>query len=93
MLDEVGQRHQRQTGEKPRKLTFKEARELEGMEAAIMACEARLAEIEAMFSDPDFNRKYGAQGQALHEEVEAERRRHETLFARWEELEAVNAVS
>ena len=84
---------QRQTGEKPRKLTFKEARELEGMEAAIMACEARLAEIEAMFSDPDFNRKYGAQGQALHEEVEAERRRHETLFARWEELEAVNAVS
>jgi len=77
------------TADKPRKLTYKEARELEGMEATILAVEERIAEIEAMFADPEFHRKHGADGPALHEEVEAARKNLETLFARWEELEAV----
>jgi len=62
---------------------------LEGMEAAILAVEERIAEIEAMFADPDFHRKHGPDGPALHEEIEAKRANLETLYARWEELEAV----
>jgi len=82
----------RQPVDKPRKLSFKEARELEGMEDAIMAAETRIAEIEAMFTNPDFHRKFGSQAQALHDEVEAERKKHDCLFARWEELEAIKAA-
>ena len=83
----------RSTADKPRKLTFKEARELEGMEAAILAVEERIAEIEAMFADPEFHRKHGADGPALHEEVEAKRASLEGLFARWEELEVVRLAA
>ena len=77
---------------KPRKLTFKEARELEGMESAILATEENIARIEAMFADPDFHRKHGQEGAALHKEVEEERGKLETLFARWEALEAIKAA-
>ena len=83
----------RRSADKPRKLTYKEARELEGMEAAILAVEERIAEIEGMFADPEFHRKHGADGAALHEEVEVKRASLETLFARWEELEAVRLAS
>ena len=79
----------RRSNEKPRKLTYKETRELEGMEAAILAVEERITEIEAMFADPEFHRKHGSDGPALHEEVEMKRASLEMLFARWEELEAV----
>lgn len=75
--------------EKPRKLTYKEGKELEGMEETILGVEERIAEIEGMFADPEFHQKHGAQAVALHEEIEAARKRLETLYARWEELEAV----
>jgi len=83
----------RAPADKPRKLTYKETRELEGMEAAILAVEERIAEIEGMFADPEFHAKYGAQGPALHGEVEAARQNLETLYARWEELEAVRLAA
>jgi len=44
---------------KPRKLSFKEQRELEGMEAAIGAVETRVAEIEAQLNDPKFYAERG----------------------------------
>jgi len=75
--------------EKPRKLSFKETRELEGMEALILGVEARISEIEAMFVDPEYHRKYGTQGAELHEELEVEKKKLEGLYARWEELEAI----
>ena len=79
----------RQSAGTPRKLSFKETRELEGMEGAITVREARIAEIEDMFADPEFHRKYGAQGKELHEELETQRATLETLYGRWEELEAI----
>ena len=83
----------RKPAEKARKLSFKEARELEGMEAAILVVEERISEIEAMFADPDFHRKHGQQTQELSEELERERKKLEQLFARWEELEAIKAAA
>jgi len=38
-----------------RKLTFKEQRELEGMEAAILAAEARVQDLETTLNDPEFH--------------------------------------
>jgi len=78
---------------KPRKLSYKENRELEGMEAAILAREERIAEIEAMFGDAGFHQKFGNQATGLHEELEAGRAELERLYARWEELEAIKATA
>jgi len=87
----VPEKPRRPAASKPRKLTYREAKELEGMEARIMEKEARVAEIEAMFADPEFHRKYGDQAVTLHEEMEATRQEIEQLYARWEELEAIKA--
>jgi len=78
------------TGPKPRKLTFKEQRELGGIEAAILAAEEKVAGLEARFAEPDFHRKHGAQTGLLTAELEAARAESVRLYARWEELEAVH---
>lgn len=70
------------------RLTWKEQRELEGMEAAILEAEGRVAEAEAIFADPDFHAKYGARTQELTREMEEAKARVEQLYARWEELSA-----
>jgi len=40
---------------KPRKLSFKEQRELEGIETQIHAVETEVARIEGLFADPEFS--------------------------------------
>lgn len=72
------------------RLTWKEQRELEGMEVAIAGAEARVAEIEQLFSSPDFHVKYGARTAELTAEMNEAKARVEALYARWEELEARN---
>jgi ATP-binding cassette subfamily F protein uup len=79
--------------EKLRKLTDKEGKELEGMEETILGVEERIEQIEAMFGDPEFHQKHGDQAVKLHEEIEAARKRLESLYARWEELEAIRLAA
>jgi ATP-binding cassette subfamily F protein uup len=78
----------------PKKLSFKETRELEGMEAEIHTLEAEVARIEGLFADPDFFRKQGAQVNELTRALDLAKTQIPQLYARWEELEAirVNAV-
>jgi ATP-binding cassette subfamily F protein uup len=78
---------------KPRKLTFKEGRELEGMEAQILAAETEVARFEALFVTPDFHRTHGTRTNQLVAELGAARQRIAQLYTRWEELEAVKAAS
>ncbi|MEI7534662.1 MAG: ABC-F family ATP-binding cassette domain-containing protein [Verrucomicrobiae bacterium] len=73
----------------PKKLSFKEARELEGMEAQIHALEAEVARIEGLFADPEFFRKHAAQVNQLTAELDAAKEKVPLLYARWEELEAI----
>ncbi|MPM62814.1 Vitamin B12 import ATP-binding protein BtuD [bioreactor metagenome] len=70
-----------------KKLSYKEARELEGMEEAILAADERVTEIEAMFSTPDFFTRHGAQTAELQAKLDAARADSARLYARWEELE------
>jgi len=77
---------------KLRKLSFKEARELEGMEAQILAAETEIARIEALFATPDFHRTHGAQTNQLVAELAAAKQSVTRLYARWEELEAIKAA-
>ncbi len=78
---------------KARKLSFKETRELEGMEALILATEQEIARIEALFASPEFHRTHAAQTNDLMAELTATKEKLTKLFARWEELEALQAAS
>jgi ATP-binding cassette subfamily F protein uup len=78
---------------KLRKLSFKEMRELEGMESQIHATEAEVARIEGLFADPEFFRKHAAQVNQLTDELEVAKSNVTKYYARWEELEAIKAAS
>ena len=78
---------------KARRLSFKEQRELEGMEAAIQAAEADVAERESRFSDLEFVRQNGSRMADLLAELESAKAHVARLYARWEDLEAVRAAS
>jgi len=78
---------------KPRKLTWKEARELEGMEERILASEKEVVRIEALFASPDFHRLHGAQTNQLTADLASAKETLAGLYLRWEELEAIRAAS
>lgn len=79
----------KQPTSRPRKLSFKEQRELDGMEAAVLAVEENISRIEGLFLDPDFHRKYGQKTDELKAELVAEKERVAKLYERWQELDAI----
>lgn len=78
---------------KPRKLSFKESRELEGMEEAILKAEENIAEIEELFADPDFHRKHGHRTVELTGDLTSKKEHLAKLYHRWEELEGMRAAT
>ena len=80
-------------GSKPRKLSFREARELETIEPAILETESKIEELEAFFLDPDFHRKHGQRVNEINAELAAAKKKVAQLYARWEELEAVRTIN
>ncbi|HUD84023.1 MAG TPA: ATP-binding cassette domain-containing protein [Candidatus Saccharimonadales bacterium] len=88
----------RETGAAPKpakaaKLSFKEARELEGMEAQILVAEEEIARIEALFATPDFHRTHASKTNELLMELAAAKEKLAQHYARWAELEALKADS
>ena len=77
---------------KPRKLSFNEARELEGIEVQILAAETEIARIEALFATPDFHRTHATQTNQLVAQLAAVKQQVAQVYARWEELEAIKAA-
>jgi len=69
-----------------RKLTFKEQRELGGMEAAILAAEARVRELETTLNDPEFHATRSREAHGLIADLEAARGEVTRLYERWQEL-------
>jgi len=74
---------------RPGKLSFKEQRELEGMEAAILGAEERKAALEAALGDPATYQKDGAAVAGMKAELEQVTADVDRLYARWQELEAL----
>jgi ATP-binding cassette subfamily F protein uup len=79
--------------ERARKLSYKETRELETIEADILAAEEEVARLEAAFVAPDFYEKHGHEWEALETKLKQGKERVTRLYARWEELEAIKAAS
>jgi ATP-binding cassette subfamily F protein uup len=78
---------------KTRKLTWKEQRELDGIEAAILARENEISRIEALFADPNFFAERAADYKKLEAELRAARDHVARLYARWAELENLSAAA
>ena len=72
--------------EKARKLSYKETRELETIEAEILAAEEKVALMETALAAPDFYAKHGHNWEALEAQLVAAKARVPKLYARWEEL-------
>jgi len=80
------------TASKPvrtRKLSFKEQRELAGMEATIHAAETCVTELEATLNDPNFYATRAKEAAGFVAELEAAKTEVTRLYARWEELEQI----
>ncbi|HEY2422712.1 MAG TPA: ATP-binding cassette domain-containing protein [Chthoniobacterales bacterium] len=78
---------------RPRKLKWKEERELETIEAAILEAEDKVADLEKTFADPDFYKKHGKNSAALESDLKTARERVTELYRRWEELERIKQES
>jgi len=74
---------------KPGKLSFKEQRELEGIEAAILAAEERKGALEAALGDPATYQKDGAAVAGMKAELSQVTAEVERLYSRWQELEGI----
>ena len=77
------------TATRARKLSFKEAKELETIEGRILAAEENVARLEALFAAPDFYEKHGDRWQQVEGELQSARQRTAKLYARWAELEKI----
>ena len=74
------------TGERPRKLSNREQRELAGIEETITLAEARAADLETALSDPAFYTTRAAEAARVTAELEAARAEVARLYERWQEL-------
>jgi ATP-binding cassette subfamily F protein uup len=79
------------TAAKPRKLKWKEARELETMEATIAAAEEEVTQLENTFAAPDFYKRPADEMRDLEAQLASARVRVNQLYARWEELGQIEA--
>jgi ATP-binding cassette subfamily F protein uup len=75
--------------EKPRKLSFKEERELEGLPERIGELEGEQEELHRTLSDPEFYRTAGAEVAKLNARLAELERELAEAYRRWEELETI----
>ena len=81
----------RDRSNEPRKLKWKEERELEGMEDAILQIETEIEEMEKKLNDPEFYKKNAASAGEVGVTLEVKRSEAKAMYDRWEKLEAIRA--
>ncbi len=74
---------------RPRRLTYLEKQELEGMEDTILEAEERVAEMEALILAPGFYQRPHPEVREHLEALNAAKAHVEALYARWQALEAL----
>ncbi|GMU61718.1 MAG: energy-dependent translational throttle protein EttA [Myxococcaceae bacterium] len=76
---------------KPARLSYKDQRELDGMEAAIEAAEANKSSLEAQLAEPSVFSN-ATEVARVSKELEAAAREVDRLYARWDELQRLGDV-
>ncbi|MEY4484568.1 MAG: hypothetical protein RL693_2020 [Verrucomicrobiota bacterium] len=74
---------------KMRKLSFKEQKELDGIEDSIHAHEKKAADIDTVLNDPNFYVTRSQEASGLISDLEATKAKVLKLYERWEELEKI----
>jgi ATP-binding cassette subfamily F protein uup len=82
----------RRETERPRKLTFREERELESLPDRIAALEEEQQALHRTLADPEFYRSAGGEVAALNARLNALETELDEAFRRWEELEDLKGV-
>jgi ABC transport system ATP-binding/permease protein len=77
--------------ERPRKLSFKEERELEALPERIAMLEEEQSTLHERLSDPDFYKKAGNETALINARLAELEQELELVFVRWEELENLKA--
>lgn len=72
---------------KAKKLSYKDALELEQIEQKIIEAESEVERIEKIFTSPDFYAKYAEQTNELNQQLEKAKEKVKKLYERWDELE------
>ncbi|MEN9797904.1 MAG: hypothetical protein RL653_1600 [Pseudomonadota bacterium] len=74
--------------QKRERLSYKDQRELDGMEEAILAAESRKSELETQLADPGVWTQVPPRGAGLQAELDAATAEVDRLYARWSDLQA-----
>ena len=77
--------------QKAKKLSYKDALELESIEGKIIIAESEVKKIENIFSSPDFYEKYAQQTNELNQQLEEAKKKVMKLYERWDELEKMKS--
>ena len=77
--------------QKPKKLSYKDAIELEQIEEKIFTAESVVNDIEGLFSSADFYEKYASNLVELNQKLESAKDNVKKLYDRWEELERLKS--
>ncbi len=75
--------------DRPRKLTWKEERELEAMEESILEAESAVETLESKLNDPAFYVSHAADVEQVNRDLEAKREEVAALYERWAALEEI----
>jgi ATP-binding cassette subfamily F protein uup len=87
-IDRVPEASVRPPVAKPRKLSYKDQRELEAMPKTIQGLEAEQARLTAAIGDPELFRRNPADAAAAVRRLQSVEQELEAAFARWETLES-----
>ncbi|MGB8352367.1 MAG: ABC-F family ATP-binding cassette domain-containing protein [Chthoniobacteraceae bacterium] len=85
-----GKESETQKGAKVRKLSFKEQKELASMEATLLVVETRVEELNTLLNNPEFFVTRAKEAPGLIAELEEKKIKVAKLYARWEELDAID---
>ena len=72
---------------KQKKLSYKDALELESIEEKIIEAESEVERIEKIFTSPDFYEKHAAQTNQLNLQSDEAKEKVKKLYRKWDELE------
>jgi len=75
---------------KPKRLSFREQQELDGMELTIQSAEEEVSGMETLLNDPSFYAARAAEAPDMVKKLELAKSEVTRLYARWEELSGRN---